>query len=440
MRRLLDRIRFSGIRGQIALLVAASLIGTQLLIAATFLLRGPGAPPIDHSHTQLEVAMRLISASPPQEREHMVEQIGKALPRLGLKMMGPMDIPSEEDDDESEVRDLARWLGPLARVFELPDSNGRRAGIALPDGTVIAADFPAGRPRPPFREGPLFTALIGVILSLALFGWWADRSLSQPLSSFAKAAENFKLDGTDEPLAETGPDEIRALARALNRSRIRITTLLEDRTRTLLAISHDLRTPITRLRLRSEFIEDVPHRDNMLHDLDQMRAMLDTVLSFLRTGRKLEPTTRIDLASTLQLVADQFSDLGHKVCYQGPDHAEIMARPEDIDRAVTNLVGNAVRYGCDTTVRLVPAPSQMVIEVEDDGPGIPDHRKAAMLEPFVRGDDARNMDEASGFGLGLAIARTIAREHGGELTLHDTKPHGLIARITLPRPASGAES
>jgi signal transduction histidine kinase len=200
----------------------------------------------------------------------------------------------------------------------------------------------------------------------------------------------------------------------------------------LAAISHDLRTPITRMRLRSEFIEDDVQRARMLADLDQMRSMLESVLSFLRNDRKLEAMTLVDLASAMQLVADQFSDMGHKVAYAGPDHAMATARPDDLHRSVTNLVENAVRFGAEATIRLTMSPERAIIDVEDDGPGISDAHKDDMLEPFARGDSARNMDEAAGFGLGLSIARAIALAHGGELSLHDKLPHGLIVRIQIP--------
>jgi signal transduction histidine kinase len=163
-----------------------------------------------------------------------------------------------------------------------------------------------------------------------------------------------------------------------------------------------------------------------------MRSMLESVLSFLRNDRKLEAMTLTDIASTLQLVADQFSDIGHKVAYEGPEHAMATVRPDDLTRSVTNLVENSVRYGALATIRLVASPDTATIEVEDDGPGISDARKEVMLEPFVRGDDARNMDDATGFGLGLSIARAVALAHGGKLSLHDRQPHGLIVRIELP--------
>jgi signal transduction histidine kinase len=274
--------------------------------------------------------------------------------------------------------------------------------------------------------------LLFVIVSLTLLGLWAARALTAPLSSFATAAESFSLNGAAAALPERGPEEIRSVARALNRMRERITVLIDDRTRMLAAISHDLRTPITRLRLRSEFIEDVAQRGQMLRDLDQMRSMLEAVLSFLRNDSKLEAMTLIDVASTLQLVTDQFADMGCKVSYDGPSHAMVTARPGDLHRAITNLVENAVKFAPRATIRLKISSRAVTIEVEDDGPGISDARKDIMLEPFVRGDDARNMDEGAGFGLGLSIARAIVVAHGGELTLNDRQPHGLIVRIELP--------
>ena len=284
----------------------------------------------------------------------------------------------------------------------------------------------------PFWQGPWTLTLMFAVVSVTLLSLWAARALTAPLSSFAKAAEDFSLNGAAAPLPERGPEEIRSVAKALNRMRERITTLIDDRTKMLAAISHDLRTPITRMRLRAEFIEDDAHRSRMLRDLEQMRSMLEAVLSFLRNDRKLESMTLVDIASTLQLVTDQFADMGHKVAYDGPEHAMATVRPDDLHRSVTNLVENAVRYGAEATIRLRVSPETATIEVEDDGPGISDARKEVMLEPFVRGDDARNMDEAAGFGLGLSIARTIAIAHHGALSLNDRQPHGLIVRIQLP--------
>jgi len=230
------------------------------------------------------------------------------------------------------------------------------------------------------------------------------------------------------------------VARALNRMRGRISALIDDRTKMLAAISHDLRTPLTRLRLRSEFIEDEAHRGRMFADLDQMRSMLEAVLSFLQNDRRPEAMTLTDIASSLQLVADQFADMGHRVTYAGPDHAMATVRPDDLHRCITNLVENAARFGTERTIRLIVCADSAAIEIDDDGPGISDARKENMLQPFVRGDGARNMDEAAGFGLGLSIANAIVLAHGGVLSLQDRKPHGLSVRITLPRAPAGRRS
>jgi signal transduction histidine kinase len=385
--------------------------------------------------------VQLIGWTSPADRPALLGNIGRAFPQLDIERLAPDAAPAAEQQEPEgrALRDLRRELGPGFRLFPVQLDGMQQAGIALPDGAMISTRL-IERPQRTFWGSPWMAAVMLVIVSLALFGLWAERALSTPLSSFAKSAENFNLDGNDPPLPENGPDEIRALARALNRSRERITALIDDRTRMLAAISHDLRTPITRLRLRCEFIEDVPHRTNMLRDLNQMHSMLEAVLSFLRNGRKLEPMTLIDLSSTLQLVTDQFADIGHKVRYDGPEHAMATARPDDINRAVTNLVENAVRFGTEATIRLRTTAETIVIEVEDDGPGISDSRKDSVLQPFVRGDDARNMDDAPGFGLGLAIARAIVKAHGGELTLLDRKPHGLIARIELQALAQGSKA
>ncbi len=311
------------------------------------------------------------------------------------------------------------------------ESGAHRIGVQLPDGAMITGHV-ATPSRPWFWGEPWLLTLMTAFLCTTVLGLWAARALAMPLSSFARAAEDFSLDGTAEPLPERGPEEIRSVARALNRMHQRIAGLMSDRTRMLAAISHDLRTPITRLRLRAEFIEDEGHRKRMLIDLDQMRSMLESVLSLLRNDRKVEAVTLVDIASTLQLIADQFGDMGHVVHYEGPASATAAARPDDLHRGVTNLVENAVRFGAEVTIRLDVSCTKLVIDVEDDGPGITDSRKQEMLEPFVRGDDARTMDDSTGFGLGLSIAHAIALAHGGELSLHDRKPHGLIVRMQLP--------
>jgi signal transduction histidine kinase len=214
--------------------------------------------------------------------------------------------------------------------------------------------------------------------------------------------------------------------------RERIKGLVEDRTRMLAAVGHDLRTPITRLRLASEFVGDQQLRHQMLRDLDQMNQMVESILIFLREGRSSKDAVSVDLGAALQTVCDEFADAGNDVRLAAGEHAAVRAQPDELRRALSNVIDNAVRYAGRVMVSLAPTPGGVVIMVEDEGPGIPNDRKAAMLQPFVRGEPARHMDGKTGFGLGLSIASAIISAHGGNLTLHDREPRGLAVRIMLP--------
>ena len=431
--KILGFLSLRRISGQIAALVVVSIAALHLIITTIFLISRPDQhePFMDDGAAQLAAAVQLLGAAPVSDRPHLTAEIARVFPQLDIQ-----DLPvtaATESQGRPDLHMLRRRLGADYRVFALaPNGEVRRIGITLPGGTTISARAMPHRHSPPFWGGPWMMTLLFAVISVAVLGLWAARALTAPLSSFASAAESFSLNGATAPLPERGPEEIRFVARALNRMRERIGGLIDDRTKMLAAISHDLRTPITRMRLRAEFIEDGAHRRRTLADLDQMRSMLESVLSFLRNDRKLEPMTLIDIASTLQLVTDQFADMGHNVTYAGPDHAMVTARPDDLHRSITNLVENAVRFGAEATIRLTLSSGSATIDVEDDGPGISDAHKGTMLEPFVRGDSARNMDEAAGFGLGLSITHAIVLAHGGELSLHDRQPHGLIARIQIP--------
>jgi signal transduction histidine kinase len=426
---------FNRIGGQMAILILISLLAIHAVITAIFFFSHRGGPwgPPDDGPGQFVTAVRLVAATPAAERAHLFATMARAFPHMDIKPATAMPAPGERL--EPPLRHFGDRLGPGFVVAALPSAPDRTESLTLavrlPDGEVLTARLPP-RSEPPLLGSPIVSTVLFVVVSVSLLGIWATRALRRPLSGFAKAAEGFSLDGDAVKLPERGPDEIRAVAKAFNRMSDRVKTLVGDRTRMLAAMGHDLRTPITRLRLRSEFIGDGDLRRQMLRDLDQMSAMTEGVLVFLRDGQTREAATAVDVASSLQTICDQFADMGHDVQYQGPDHATSIARPDDLRRAVANLVDNAVRYGSHIVVRLSADDTGLCVAVEDDGPGIPDGRKSAMLEAFVRGDDARTMDDRAGFGLGLSIARTVAEAHGGALSLHDHAPHGLIARMTLP--------
>jgi signal transduction histidine kinase len=418
---------FRRISGQIAALILGSLILIHVLIAGYFLLNRPkllGDTPIE----QFELIARIIANTPRAERGLVLESISRTFPALRLRLKEgvsastaplpervPLNIPSSLDGRADLIRGAA------------PEDN--RIWFHLANDDVLEATIGSFK-MPQFVSGLWTSTLLFLVASVTLLGVWAGRALSSPLSAFARAAEDFSLNRSSAPLPENGPEEIKSAARALNRMRERITALMNDRTRMLAAISHDLRTPITRLRLRSEYIEDPAQRTQTVRDLDQMQSMLESVLSLLRSESPVKPTL-VDVAALLQMVCEQFSDSGYAVTYSGPDRAAFILRPDEIIRAVTNLVQNATRFGTEVDVTLLMAGDRLVVDVSDDGPGIPDERKAAMLEPFMRGEEARTMDETAGFGLGLSIAQAIVTAHDGTLQLLDNEPKGLRVRLQL---------
>jgi signal transduction histidine kinase len=418
--RIVTLFSFRRISGQIAALVLISLVLIHVLITLYVIGQKPRSFAERPVH-QLQLIAKILAETPAAGRAVVLQSVDRAFPRLQLTLRegGP------------GLSDGAFSVVPGVNTVDVDFSaKSTLATIRLPDGAVVEATI--GSPQvPPFVGGLWASTVLFLFVSVTLLGAWAGRALSAPLSAFARAAENFSVSQTSAPLPETGPEEIRAAAVALNRMRERITALMNDRTRMLAAISHDLRTPITRLRLRSEFIENKAQRAETLHDLDQMQAMLESVLSFLSGGSAEKPTL-VNVAALLHTICEQFSDCGHVVRYQGPGRAPFVIRPGEIGRAVTNLVENAVRFGTEVNVRLTASADQATIEVSDNGPGIPKHRRADMLKPFVRGEEARTMDEKSGFGLGLSIAQAAVHGHGGELSLLDNTPQGLLVRVALP--------
>lgn len=326
---------------------------------------------------------------------------------------------------------MARELPPGARIKAIVDEPGNRMALAvgLADGTDVLVRLQLEMPPP--APLPLLAPLVFLVaISMALFVWAALRIVA-PLSRFSAAVDKFGLTGQGGALPEEGPAEIRRATGAFNRMRQRILRLIEDRTQMMMAISHDLRTPLTRLRLRAEDVGDPDLRRGMLHDIELMESSISDAVSNLRDVTAQEARQRVDLPSLLETICGEFADAGFSVEYEGLQNLDACLRLRAVTRAVTNLVQNATKYAPRIMVRLcVHEPATAQIDVEDDGPGIPDAEKEAVLKPFYRLDPARQ--QPGGFGLGLAIAAEVARDHGGTLTLHDRVPHGLCARLSLP--------
>jgi len=299
-------------------------------------------------------------------------------------------------------------------------TDGQAATIVTPFSTLALLPL------------PLISPLIFLVVSASALSIWAGRRLIDPLRRFANAADQFGGDGADPALAEAGPLEVRQAASAFNRMRERIGRLIEDRTNLLLAISHDLRTPLTRMRLRLAELQtdDEGARERLLEDVASLDSSITAAVTYLREGIDEEPEENAELSSILGTICDQFADAGFAVEYEGPVRLTLRCRPRALERAVTNLVDNATKYGATVRVTLTAVAGLVRIDVEDDGPGVPAIEKARVLEPFYRADPARQI--VRGFGLGLAIVAGIVRRHGGTLQLMDNEPKGLRARIELP--------
>ncbi|HEY8126736.1 MAG TPA: ATP-binding protein [Methylocystis sp.] len=317
----------------------------------------------------------------------------------------------------------------LPAGVEIETGEGDKQLIgSLHDGQKFLLD---ALPRPPGFPRFAIVTLGFVAISLFVFSLWAALSLTRPLTNFVNAVESFGLDSIPAQLAETGPEEVRKATRAFNRMQRRIAEMASQRTRMLTSVSHDLRTPITRMRLRAEYIRSSETKAKLLRDLDQMEAMVGGCLDYLRGGFQQE-VVALDLASLLQALVDEFVDVGADARYDGLDHVNVLGSPDDLERAFSNLIDNAVKYGRTPEIRLLESDDAAVVEVVDRGPGIPKERRQLMLEPFERGDvGASNANE--GFGLGLAIARGIVEAHCGHLTLDERTGGGLIARVSLPK-------
>ena len=259
------------------------------------------------------------------------------------------------------------------------------------------------------------------------------RHLTGPITRFARAAQRLGVDVKAPPLPVTGPAEVRQATRAFNEMQDRIRRFVEDRTQMIAAISHDLGTPITRLRLRAEFVEDEVQQKKMLADLDDMQRMVASALSFARDEADHEPRAMVDLRALVQRVCDDVADAGYEVAFApGAGTVAYGCRPAAMRRALGNLIENAVKYGQRARVSLSETRDDVMVRIDDDGPGIPEDRSEEAFKPFRRLEASRSR-ETGGTGLGLTMARTIIRAHGGEITLTNRREGGLRVEVDLPR-------
>lgn len=374
--------------------------------------------------------LRTLDSLPHSSRALMVENLRDQKIQIDFGRSPPTSEDAQRRALPRLSEALTMALGERIKIpVAIEDSLGRlRLEAKMEDGQEFTLRLV--QPDPPPMIFPIVPPLlIFVALSTAL-SLWVGLRIVAPLTRFAAAVESFDFDGRDAPLPEEGPAEIRKATGAFNRMRERILGLVGDRTRMMMAISHDLRTPLTRLRLRTEDIEDVELGNRMRRDVDAMEnSITDAVASLRETigHRNFELT---DLASLVGTICDEFTDAGFTIEFETEERVAGWVRPLAVARAVSNLVQNASKFGTKISVQVSKPTSNMVrIEVVDNGPGIPAIDRQAVLEPFYRMDPARMSGE--GFGLGLAIANDVARSHEGRLTLLDSQPNGLCARLEL---------
>lgn len=306
--------------------------------------------------------------------------------------------------------------------------------VQLPDGQSLVFRTAAPQPGPPMPQ-QLFIELSLLTVVLALVLYFMTRSITRPLSDLARAAETVGRGGRPVPLEERGAREVRDATRAFNSMQERLQRYLDSRTRVLAAMSHDLRTPLTRLRLRAESIEDATLRARFTADLDEMNGMVRGALGLFRDLNDDEVLEPVDVDALLLRLQAEIAETGGEVLLHGSAGPPVLARPKALKRCLANLLNNAIKYGMRAQVT-ASDEAGVTIRVRDEGPGIPEEFLEQVFEPFFRVESSRNRD-TGGTGLGLCIARDVAQSHGGSVTLRNHPDGGLEATLVLPRSPDG---
>lgn len=349
-----------------------------------------------------------------------------------------------------EVRGIWGQPGPppdLEPVTMPPDSN-----FALPRGALAPTepDIPIwgrfeivfqsldGRtfkisPPPPPHLGvnPALISIAGAVILVTLLSARTAKRTLRPLDELVAAARRLGVERQPSPIATERLYDFAAIGEAMNEMQVRIKDYVAERTQILAAISHDLRTALTRFRLNAETMRDGEIRERMISDIQEMERMISATLAFAGDDLKGERSEPLDIAALLITICDNFSDTGVAVRYEGPDHAQITCQPTAMRRAITNLVENGVKYGQEAHVVLTVGRKEIIVTVSDKGPGIPPDLVELVFQPFRRLEQSRNRG-TGGVGLGLTIARDIVRAHGGTLTLANGTIEGLVATLRLP--------
>ncbi len=366
----------------------------------------------------------IMTDSPSAEfRERLESYLGKRYRlQVAVSDQPAMNIQHKGGESMMHMQHMG-MTGPDALVF--------LAQVQLSDGSWVTFENRIGNEI--FANSTMLLVNLAILIIIVLLVTLiAVRLATRPLTLLAKQADKLGNDINQPPMAETGSTEMRHASHAFNTMQSRLQRFIEDRSRLLSAISHDLKTPITRMRLRAEMLDNAEQRDNFIRSLDEMQAITSETLDFLRADDASENVEDVDICALLGTIKDQAAELGQKVEIKSCEVVTYPARPQALKRCIVNLVDNAIKYAGHAEITARESDTAISISVCDSGPGIPDQQLEAVFKPFFRLETSRSR-KTGGTGLGLSIARNIALSHGGDLQLVNRKSGGLKATLTLLR-------
>ena len=383
----------------------------------------------------LATASRVMIQRDPLERPALANRLSSV--NFTVRWQRTLPTPPPMSADLIEMRDQIVTREPHLNHHDLRlylQQPGRRTKVTgslrLDDGSWLTFNAPQLVDEGKFRLAWI-AMMIVVAIGLSLIAALMIRETLHPVRRLALAAARIGH-GEQEPITETGVSEVRHLIRAFNEMQGRIHSLINDRVEALAAVGHDLRTPLARLQLRAEAIEDEQLRNSVSADVREMAAMVSSLLAYLGGDDDPETPLAVDIAVLAATLVDDIIDHGHEATYSGPDHLTHYLRPVGFKRALRNIIENAAKYGDSVFVTVEANDLHIVLTVDDDGPGIAEESLEDVLRPFVRLDNARSRD-TQGLGLGLAIAARAVQMEGGDMQLSNRPEGGLRIKIELPR-------
>ncbi|MBN8954542.1 MAG: two-component sensor histidine kinase [Rhizobium sp. 60-20] len=423
--------------GQILAIIASSSAVSFLLILLTLSFMHSGASP--SLPWPWQVTVRVVSlvdslrTAPDEQRAAVVAASRRPDMEIALT-----HTPIACDGYSADARNLETLLrselpdiSTRTTVHECSSFDGLDSIQVLIGVGELTLDIRTDKPvYSRWLTPPIISMMLFLCVAVTGMSTWAAWRVIRPLERLSAKADAFGREINVTPLEEEGPVEVRRAARAFNLMQERVSRSMSDRTRTLAAISHDLRTPLTRMRLQLQAEQSELKRANLLRDVDLMQSMVTSALAFLSGSFHGEEKEWLDLGALLSTLSDEYEDRGANVAYDGPQHMRFFCRPNAINRALTNLVDNAIHYGDIVNIVASETSDAIIIDVMDDGPGIPSDKVQEVIEPFVRLDPSRSNRPGS-VGLGLSIVKEVVTAHFGTLELIQRPPKGLIARISF---------